>query len=71
MYKKFYGLIILLFGLSTLCIELFLINIIQYQIKMDVSVYDLLFTVFPMNFGFFIPIILIIIGLLIIKKRTK
>lgn len=68
MEKKFYGLIVLLFGLSTLSIELFFINIILFQVKVT-SVSEALFTVFPMNLGFFIPIFLIFIGALIIIKN--
>lgn len=65
MNKKFSGLIVLLFGLSILSLELFFIQLIRHftvEAGVGLSIPYLLFSFFPMNVGFYIPILLIVIG---------
>ena len=72
MTKKSYGLIILLFSLSVLSLELFLVQIIRHfavQASLNISIPYLLFVLFPMNIGFYIPVVLTIIGIIMIFKK--
>lgn len=73
MSKRFSGLIVFLFGASILSLELFFIQLIRHftvEAGVGLSVPYLLFVFFPMNLGFYIPIILIIIGLSIMNKNN-
>ncbi|NYB75000.1 hypothetical protein HZF24_12705 [Sedimentibacter hydroxybenzoicus DSM 7310] len=63
MDKKQVGLIVFLFGISIFSLELFFINIMRSVAGALSPVSYLLFNVFPMNIGFFIPIILSCIGI--------
>lgn len=74
MNKKLCGMIIFLFGISVLGLELFFIPLMQHfsvEAGADLSMPYLLFAFFPMNLGFYIPIVLIIIGIIVTYKNIQ